>query len=112
MPPRRRRRRLVSRKLLITIGSVAAAAVLVPLVVIGVLLATIDAGAYRAKLEAALRDSFGRDVQIRGPVSLSVSASLAPRIEVDDIALINPPGWSRAELVRVEHMSVELAAWT
>ncbi len=107
---RRRRRRLVSRKVLIWIGAGTAATVLIPLAAILVLIAMVDANAYRSQLETALRGVIGRDLRIRG--QLSVTASLPPKIEVNDITLPNMSGGSRADMVRIEHMTVELATWS
>lgn len=107
MSSRRRRRRKVSRKLLYWIGGGAAAAVLLPIVIAIGLIAAIDPNSYRDQLEVSLRKVLGRDLHIRG--QLSVSASLSPRLEVDDVTLINMPSGSRADMVRIEHMSIDIA---
>jgi len=107
MPPRRRRRRRISRKLLIWIGSGLAAAILLPVLVALGLIAMIDPNSYKEQLEGSLRQVIGRDLRIRG--HLSVSASLSPTIEADDVTLANMQTGSRADMVRVEHMTLELA---
>ena len=109
MPPRRsrRRRRRISRKLLIWIGSGLGVAVLLPILVIIVLIAMIDPNSYKAQLETSLRQVIGRDLTIRG--ALSVSASLSPKLEAEDVTLANMPSGSRADMVRVERMTIELA---
>ncbi len=110
MSSRRRRSRRISRKLLIWAGSAAAVVVVVPIVTVLVLIAMIDANAYKSRLETSLRAALGHEVQIRG--ALSVSASLSPRLEMDDVTVRNMAGGSRPEMMRVEHMTVELASWS
>jgi uncharacterized protein involved in outer membrane biogenesis len=108
-PPRRsrRRRRRSHRKLLIWIGSGVGVAVLLPvLVVVGLILA-IDPNSYKAQLETSLRAVTGRDLIIRG--RLSVSASLSPKLEAEDVTLANMPGGSRADMLRIEKLTIELA---
>lgn len=107
MSSRRRRRRKVSRKLLYWIGGGAAAAVLLPILIVIGLIAAIDPNSYKEQLEVSLRKVLGRDLHIRG--QLSVSASLSPRLEADDVTLINMPTGSRADMVRIEHMTIDIA---
>lgn len=111
MPPprrsRRRSRRRLNRKLLIWVGSGLGAAVLLPILVIIGLVLTIDPNSYKSQLETSLRAVIGRDLAIRGP--LSVSASLSPKLEAEDVTLANMPSGSRADMVRIERMTIELA---
>ncbi len=107
MPPRRRRKRRINRKLLIWIGGGVAAALLLPVIVVLGLIATIDPNSYKAQLEGSLRQVLGRDLRIRG--QLSVSASLSPKLEADDVTIANMPTGSRADMVRIERMTIELA---
>ncbi len=107
MSSRRRRRRKVSRKLLYWIGGGAAAAVLLPILIALALIAAIDPNSFKEQLEVSLRKVLGRDLHIRG--QLSVSASLSPRLEADDVTLINMPTGSRADMVRIEHMQIDIA---
>ena len=107
MPPRRRRRRRISRKLLMWIGGGAASVILLPILVLIGLVLTIDPNSYKEQLEGSLRQVLGRDLRIRG--QLSVSASLSPKLEADDVTLINMPSGSRADMVRIERMTIELA---
>ncbi len=107
MSSRRRRRHRVSRKLLIWIGGVAAVFILLPVLAVVGLIAMIDPNSYKAQLETSLRQVLGRDLRIRGP--LTVSASLTPTLQADDVTLPNMPSGSRGDMVRIERMTVELA---
>ncbi len=107
MSSRRRRRRKVSRRLLYWIGGGAAAAVLLPILIVVALIAAMDPNSFKEQLEVSLRKVLGRDLHIRG--QLSVSTSLSPRLEADDVTLINMPNGSRADMVRIEHMSIDIA---
>jgi uncharacterized protein involved in outer membrane biogenesis len=106
MPPNKRRRRRINRRFLIWIGSGVAAALLLPLVVVGILIATLDPNAYKARIEASMRQALGRDFHILG--DLSVTASLSPKLVADNVTLANMPGGTRPDMVRIDRMEVQL----
>ena len=104
---RSRRRGALSRRTLYWIGGVAAGVVLLPLLVIGVLIAMIDPNSYKAQIETAARQSLGRELHINGTVS--VTASLSPKLVANDITLSNVPGGSRPDMMRIDQAEIELA---
>ncbi len=104
---RRRRKQRLNRKLLLWIGGCVAGVVLLPVLVIGILIALIDPATYKARIQAAALQSFGRELVIRGNVS--VSASLSPTLIADDVSLANFATGSRADMIRVDQMEVQLS---
>lgn len=90
------------KKLLVVLGLIA-------LVVVGaavVLPSLVPADKIRDQIAAQVRAATGRDLFIQGKVAVSAFPSLG--VEVNDIALANPPGYSTKELVRLGALDVKL----
>ena len=80
--------------------------VLVPVLAALGALVLVDPNAWRGEIEAAVQRATGRAVRI-GRLSLVPSAS--PTLGITDIALANPPGGSRPDMVTVARAEVKLA---
>src|ERR1700730_8334873 len=109
MSPTTYRKRHPSRRLLIWIGCGAAVVVLVPVLAMGILALTIDPNNYKQHLEAAVQQATGRELHIRGPVS--VAASWMPTFTAKDVTFANMAGGSRPEMARADEMQITLAPW-
>jgi hypothetical protein len=90
-----------TRVLLAVAGAVAAA-----VAAAAVWLASIDADAYRGRLEAAVERATGRELTIAGPLSLAIGRPLA--IAVEDVTLANAAWGSRPEMVRLERAALDI----
>ena len=73
----------------------------------GYFVVTFDPGSYKPELVAAVKQATGRDLQIKGHIGLALS--LSPIIEVSDVTLSNPSGFSRPEMASVGKMDLQLA---
>ncbi len=83
------------RWLLLGVGGIVVLAVIAVVVVV----ATFDPNAYKAQIIAEVRAATGRTLVLSGPLSLKLS--LRPAIEAQDVALANPPGFSRPDMARL-----------
>jgi AsmA protein len=99
--PRRKRRGL--RITLIAI------AVLVVLLVAGggAFLASFDPNSLKPRIEAAVKQATGRELTMNGPIRLQWA--LRPTLAVNDVALSNPPGFSRPEMAKLQRLELQLA---
>ncbi len=79
----------------------------VPIGIAGFLIATFDANEWKPRLVDAVRQATGRDLSLNGPIGLTMS--LVPSIRARDVALSNPPGFSRAAMVTLERLEIEVA---
>ncbi len=104
---RRRRRREANRRLLMWIGGGVAGVVLLPVLAFAVAIALVEPATYKARIQAAALQSFGRELNIRGNVS--VRPSLSPTLIADDVTLANFEGGSRSDMVRIDQMEVQLS---
>ena len=90
------------RKLLIGLAAlvvaVFAAAIVIPLVV--------PLAVYQGRLIALVKQATGRDLEIAGPVKLSVLPELA--LVANNISLANPPGARTPQMVRLKQLRVRL----
>ncbi|MDE2006318.1 MAG: AsmA family protein [Rhodospirillales bacterium] len=68
--------------------------------------ATFDANAYKPRIIAAVRQATGRDLILAGPIGLKLS--LHPAIEATDVALANPPGFSRPDMAKLGALDLGL----
>jgi AsmA protein len=109
MSPTTDRKRHPSRRLLIWIGCGAAVVVLVPVLAMGILALTIDPNNYKQHVEVAVQQATGRELHIRGPVS--VAASWMPTVTAKDVTFANMAGGSRPEMARVDEMQITLSPW-
>ncbi|MBY0330829.1 MAG: AsmA family protein, partial [Acetobacteraceae bacterium] len=81
--------------------------VLLPAAGLAAFLLTFDPDAQKPRIEAAVRAATGRDLTIAGPIG--VKPALRPTITLRDVALANPPGFSRPALLTLRHAEVRLA---
>jgi AsmA protein len=89
--------------LLIVIGVV----VVLPVVAVGIFIATFDANGFKPQIQAAVLDETGRELSLNGPISLKWS--LVPTIEARDVALGNIDGGSRPQMVTAQSIEAQVA---
>jgi AsmA protein len=98
-PPRRRGLR---------IAGIVVLAVLV--LVIGggaILIASFDPNTLKPRIVEAVRQATGRDIALNGDIGLKWS--LQPTIAVRDVAISNPPGFSRPHMATLQELDLRLA---
>ncbi|MGH7121581.1 MAG: AsmA family protein [Acetobacteraceae bacterium] len=98
-----RRRRRIRRTILVVIATL----VVVPLAAIAVFIARFDPNAYKPAIAAAVERATGRELRLGGPLSLGIS--LVPTIAAANVALANPPGFSRPDLARLARLKAKVA---
>ena len=76
---------------------------------IGVATLSFDPDSLKPRIEAAVKQATGRDLTING--SIGLAWSLWPTVEVRDVGLSNPPGFSRPEMVTLDRLQLRLALW-
>jgi AsmA family protein len=86
---------------------VAGLLVVLPIVGIGIFIATFDPNGWKPRIQNAVMRATGRELSLNGPVS--VTWSLVPTIEARDVALANFDGGSRPQMVTAQSMEVEVA---
>jgi uncharacterized protein involved in outer membrane biogenesis len=91
------------RILLIVTGLV----VVLPIVAIGIFIATFDANAWKPRIQEAVMRATGRELSLNGPISLKWS--LVPTIDARDVALANIDGGSRPQMLTAQGIEVEVA---
>ncbi|MES1954248.1 AsmA family protein [Salinisphaera hydrothermalis] len=89
----------------IVIGAVAALVVVVVMALV-VLRVTIDPDAYRARIDAAVTDAIGREVDIDGPIRLSLLPW--PSIRFGAVTVVNADGFGSQPLARIRAGHVTL----
>ncbi len=98
----RRRGRLV-RIIALAVGGV----ILLAVAGVAIFVATFDPNSHKAQIIAAVQAATGRELTIGGRIGLSLS--LRPTLEVSDVALGNPPGFSRPQMATLQHLELRLA---
>ena len=93
------------KKLVIALGIVLAVAVLAVAAAL-VLPALVPAESIKEQVARQVKTATGRDLTIDGKVSVSVFPSLS--VEVSNIALSSPPGFSARDLLRLGALEVKL----
>ena len=73
----------------------------------GFVLWSLDPGRIKPRLIEAAERATGRTVTIAGKLKLSLS--LVPTLSMDNVALSNPAGYSRPDMVKVAHVEVSFA---
>ena len=86
---------------------VLAVLLVLPLAAVGVFLATFEPEAWKPRIAAAVEQATGRSLTLSGPVS--VEFGLTPAIALEQVALANPPGASRPEMLTLRRMELRLA---
>ncbi len=109
MPPRRKKRSLLSvvRPLFGPAAIGASVLVLVAALGLGAAMLLIDPNAYKPEIAAAVKRALGRELQLRGPISIEFG--LPPTLVIEDVALANPPGASRPEMVLLSRLEITAA---
>src|SRR6185312_12643434 len=97
----------MSRRVL-RIGLIALVAVFVLVVGIGaVLVLRFDPDSLKPRIVASVKQATGRDLTLNGRIG--VKLSLWPTLEVTDVALSNPPGFSRPQMATLQRLDLQLA---
>ena len=91
------------RILLIVIGL----AVGLPIVAIGIFIATFNANSWKPRIQDAVMRATGRELSLNGPISLKWS--LVPIIEARDVAFANIDGGSRPQMLTAQSIEVALS---
>ncbi len=103
MPPRRRRGsfNVLPAFLLIVVG--------LPLLASAGIYLFVDPNAFKPRIAAAVLAATGRELALRGPITLHLG--LEPVLRADDVGLANIAGGTRADMVRVKRIEVRLSLW-
>src|SRR3954469_15872710 len=72
-----------------------------------ILIARFDPESVKPRIVAAVKQATGRDLVLNGRIGLA--PSLWPTLTVDDVALANPPGFSRPQMVTLQRAELQLA---
>jgi uncharacterized protein involved in outer membrane biogenesis len=83
-----------------------AGAVVVVGLVIGFLFWTLNSGSLKPRLIEAVQRATGRTLTISGQTRFELS--LSPTVSMENVALANPPGFSRANMITVARVEVGL----
>lgn len=95
---------------ILRIGLIAFAGLLVLVVAAGAIAtARFDPNTLKPRIVAAVQQATGRQLSLKGAISLR--PSLWPTAELSDVALANPPGFSRPDMATLERLDVQLALW-
>ncbi len=89
------------------LGWIVGGLVLLAVVAIGVGIAMFDPEAQKPRIVEAVKQATGRDLAIKGRIGLALS--LRPTLEVSDVTLSNPPGFSRPEMASIARLDLQLA---
>jgi AsmA protein len=108
MPRRRHRPFPIYRVLRVALATLSVAALVGALAFCAALL-LIDPNAYKREIEAAVKQATGRDLDLRGPMTLAFG--LPPRLIAEDVTLSNPGGLSRQEMVTLNRAEARIAVW-
>ena len=108
MPPRHRRMFSVYGMVRATVGVLLVIA-LVGVLAFGAAILLIDPNAYKPEIEAAAKRATGRTLALRGP--MRIAFGLPPWLVAEDIALSNPGGASRQDMVTVDRAEARVALW-
>ena len=68
--------------------------------------ALLNSGFVRARIAAAVERATGHPLRIDGPLSLAWSS--APTVTATNVALLNPPGFSRPDFATLQRLAVRL----
>ncbi len=98
-----RPRRRIWRWVAIIVGLV----VVLPIAGVAIFLATLDLDQYKPRITAAVEQATGRKLELNGPIGLGLS--LVPTLQLRDVSFANMPGGSRAQMVTVQQVDIELA---
>lgn len=81
--------------------------ILLAAIAIGVEIARFDPNSLKPRIVAAVEQATGRKLALNGPIGLKVS--LWPTVELQNVALANPPGFSRPDTATLQRLDLQLA---
>ena len=90
-----------------TVGRIVFGLLVLVVAVTGYFVLTFDPETYKPQIVAAVKQATGRDLQIKGKIGLAWS--LSPTIEVSDVTLSNPSGFSRPDMAAIGKVDLQLA---
>ena len=67
----------------------------------------VDLNAYKPEIVAQAKRAAGRDIVLDGPIRLSLLPT--PRVELDDVKILNPPGSKTANMLEARSVTVKPA---
>jgi uncharacterized protein involved in outer membrane biogenesis len=88
---------------------IGAAAVVLLLAAVVIYVMSIDFDRYRPLLVERIKAATGRDFVIAG--RLDLKPSLTPTLEVNDLRLANPPGFSRPDMMTIGKLEGQIELW-
>ena len=74
---------------------------------VGILLASFDPNSLKPRIVEAVRQATGRDLVLNGSIGLGLS--LQPTVVMREVALANPPQFSRPHMATLERLELKLA---
>jgi uncharacterized protein involved in outer membrane biogenesis len=101
-PPTRRRGRLIR-----IVARIVGGVIMLAIAGIAVIVATFDPNSRMPQIIAAVEEATGRELTIGGRIGLSFLPQ--PTLQVSDVALSNPPGFSRPDMATVQGLELRLA---
>jgi uncharacterized protein involved in outer membrane biogenesis len=90
-----------------TVLIIAGVVIGLPVVGVGVFLATLDANTYKPQIIEAARNATGRELRLSGPIR--IKPSLTPTLAVEDVGFANAPGGARPEMATLKRLEIEVA---
>jgi uncharacterized protein involved in outer membrane biogenesis len=72
-----------------------------------IVVARVDPNKYKPDIAAAVKRATGRNLALNGAITLK--PSLWPTIQAQDVALSNPPGFSRPQMASLQGLELQLA---
>lgn len=90
-----------------TVLIIAGVIVGLPVVGVGVFLATLDANTYKPQIIEAARNATGRELRLSGPIR--IKPSLTPTLAVEDVGFANAPGGAQPEMATLKRLEIEVA---
>ncbi len=94
----------------IRIALITFAVLLVLVIAAGAIaIARFDPNSFKPRIAEAVQQATGRTLTLNGPISLR--PSLWPTVELRDVSLANPPGFSRPQMATLQRLDVQLALW-
>ena len=64
---------------------------------------------FKPRIVALVKQATGHDLVLKGAISLR--PSLWPTVELRDVSLANPPGFSRPDMATLQRLDLQLALW-
>jgi uncharacterized protein involved in outer membrane biogenesis len=74
---------------------------------VAVLIVRFDPNEYKGQIVQAVKQATGRDLALNGKIGMKIS--LTPTVELEDVALSNPPGFSRPNMASLQRLDVQLS---